>query len=167
MVFEHDLHHRICDGAASEARHDHSRRSRTASISRGPRRTIVATGPNLLLTCTHDRSFQGCCSLDSLSRTSTLTQASSYGMYVDAEGNLFKFSDFRSSCPRCPIQIGTTYHFVWLPSLPHTSIISNDRRLDTTHARTCGRILSEYAWIRRKVVDFRSHCDQVSASLDE
>jgi len=29
------------------------------------RRTIVATGPNLLLTCTHDRSFQGCFSLDS------------------------------------------------------------------------------------------------------
>jgi hypothetical protein len=36
MVFEHDLYHRICDGAASEARHDRGRRGRTASISRGP-----------------------------------------------------------------------------------------------------------------------------------
>jgi hypothetical protein len=121
--------------------------------------TIIAIGPNLLLTCTHYRSLLGRCSLDSPSRSSTLTQASSYGMYVDAEGNLFKFSDFRSSCPRRPIQICTTYHFVRLPSLLHTSIIFNDWRSDTTHARTCGRILSANAWIRRKVVDFRPCCD--------
>jgi hypothetical protein len=84
-------------------------------------------GLNLLLTCTHHRSLLGRCSLDSPSRSSTLTQASSYGMYVDAEGNLFKFSDFRSSCPRRLIQICTTYHFIRLPSLPHTSIIFYDR----------------------------------------
>jgi hypothetical protein len=73
-------------------------------------------GLNLLLTCTHYRSLLGHCSLDSPSRSSTLTQASSYGMYVDAEGNLFKISDFRSSCTRRLIQICTTYHFITVGS---------------------------------------------------
>ncbi|KAG2138219.1 hypothetical protein BD769DRAFT_1384747 [Suillus cothurnatus] len=71
-----------------------------------------------------------------------MTLASSHGMHMDVEGNLFKTSsDFRSSHPRRAIPIYTTSHFiVRLPSSPHTSIIFYDRKLDMT---------------LRKVVDFR------------
>ncbi|KAG2341761.1 hypothetical protein BDR05DRAFT_964767 [Suillus weaverae] len=52
-------------------------------------------------------------------------------MHVDVEGNLFKTFDFRSSCPRRPIPICITSHFLCTSALVASHV--DYRKLDTTH----------------------------------